>query len=115
MPAVFLRLHGMVPTTDAFDPTGLGGVDFTQDGSTAVVLEVLSYDFPAGQPVDIEVELYSSGSAVSVATHTINNAITSLTSITLPFANFTRKTGACLLYTSPSPRDKRQSRMPSSA
>ena len=26
-----------------------------------------------------------------------------------------RKTGACLLYTSPSPRDKRQSRMPSSA
>ena len=24
-------------------------------------------------------------------------------------------TGACLLYTSPSPRDKRQSRMPSSA
>ena len=25
------------------------------------------------------------------------------------------KAGACLLYTSPSPRDKRQSRMPSSA
>ena len=25
------------------------------------------------------------------------------------------RTGACLLYTSPSPRDKRQSRMPSSA
>ena len=25
------------------------------------------------------------------------------------------KNGACLLYTSPSPRDKRQSRMPSSA
>ena len=25
------------------------------------------------------------------------------------------ETGACLLYTSPSPRDKRQSRMPSSA
>ena len=26
-----------------------------------------------------------------------------------------RKRGSCLLYTSPSPRDKRQSRMPSSA
>ena len=26
-----------------------------------------------------------------------------------------RKLGSCLLYTSPSPRDKRQSRMPSSA
>ena len=28
---------------------------------------------------------------------------------------FTSSTGTCLLYTSPSPRDKRQSRMPSSA
>ena len=29
--------------------------------------------------------------------------------------NFTGRTNSCLLYTSPSPRDKRQSRMPSSA
>ena len=29
--------------------------------------------------------------------------------------SFTGKSSACLLYTSPSPRDKRQSRMPSSA
>ena len=28
---------------------------------------------------------------------------------------FSKLAGACLLYTSPSPRDKRQSRMPSSA
>ena len=31
------------------------------------------------------------------------------------FKNFGHKEYACLLYTSPSPRDKRQSRMPSSA
>ena len=30
-------------------------------------------------------------------------------------ANFPEELGGCLLYTSPSPRDKRQSRMPSSA
>ena len=30
-------------------------------------------------------------------------------------ANAVTKTGPCLLYTSPSPRDKRQSRMPSYA
>ena len=35
----------------------------------------------------------------------------------VPILNFKRKdtTKGCLLYTSPSPRDKRQSRMPSSA
>ena len=31
------------------------------------------------------------------------------------FAGFAERFMACLLYTSPSPRDKRQSRMPSSA
>ena len=31
------------------------------------------------------------------------------------FKKFFDKTSNCLLYTSPSPRDKRQSRMPSSA
>ena len=33
----------------------------------------------------------------------------------LPLYNVTLEDGSCLLYTSPSPRDKRQSRMPSSA
>ena len=31
------------------------------------------------------------------------------------FTELIKKVGVCLLYTSPSPRDKRQSRMPSSA
>ena len=34
---------------------------------------------------------------------------------TVPQKEFEEVTVACLLYTSPSPRDKRQSRMPSSA
>ena len=33
----------------------------------------------------------------------------------IEFAEKIAKSGTCLLYTSPSPRDKRQSRMPSSA
>ena len=37
------------------------------------------------------------------------------TVVLLDSATATEKLGACLLYTSPSPRDKRQSRMPSSA
>ena len=35
--------------------------------------------------------------------------------IRLPFQPNAYSFGSCLLYTSPSPRDKRQSRMPSSA
>ena len=35
--------------------------------------------------------------------------------VTGPLGNFKRMIKGCLLYTSPSPRDKRQSRMPSSA
>ena len=35
--------------------------------------------------------------------------------VTKPRAGHFEKAGTCLLYTSPSPRDKRQSRMPSSA
>ena len=35
--------------------------------------------------------------------------------IVLKQFNYMRINGICLLYTSPSPRDKRQSRMPSSA
>ena len=33
----------------------------------------------------------------------------------IPLSEIFAKIGLCLLYTSPSPRDKRQSRMPSSA
>ena len=36
-------------------------------------------------------------------------------SVTGCFQHFGNRCGTCLLYTSPSPRDKRQSRMPSSA
>ena len=35
--------------------------------------------------------------------------------IAFQITNWNEKSKACLLYTSPSPRDKRQSRMPSSA
>ena len=38
-----------------------------------------------------------------------------VTALSLPGAAILTLAGGCLLYTSPSPRDKRQSRMPSSA
>ena len=50
------------PST-TFDPVGLGGVDFTQDGSSAIVMEIISFDSPFDESVDIKIEVFSNGSA----------------------------------------------------
>ena len=57
------------------------------------------------------------GYTVEVAQNTSNNVETSseITDEKIDIAAFMAMGDICLLYTSPSPRDKRQSRMPSSA
>ena len=45
----------------------------------------------------------------------VNTTLTWYTLLPLPFLSISIYYVSCLLYTSPSPRDKRQSRMPSSA
>ena len=76
--------------TTSLEPTGLGGIDFTQDGSTAITLEVLSFDNPS--PVDITVTVYdgadATGSSYSTYVLTIDEQITTLTAYNLPFGDF---------------------------
>lgn len=79
-----------------FDPTGLGGVDFTQDGSSAFQIEILRFDSPAGKPVTFDILVHSSATSSSKVSYTLTTAITSLTTITIPFSDFTRDTGASL-------------------
>ena len=60
--------------------------------------------------------LDASGNAVSVEQSNIDSARTTLNSESAAIAyQSTRQSLYCLLYTSPSPRDRTRSRMPSSA
>ena len=52
--------------------------------------------------------------STSGITNSIKDATTGLTG-SVSMASFTSNQAACLLYTSPSPRDRQKSRMPSSA
>ena len=76
--------------TSAFNITGLGGIDFTQDGATALVIEVESFDNAA--PVDIIVRVYdasdATGSTYSEDTLSLNSQIGSPTQFELPFNTF---------------------------
>ena len=75
--------------------------DFTGDGNATK-----AFSFPSIKEADIKVE--GDGTVYE------NRGITGASSGTTTFT-ITSYTTTCLLYTSPSPRDKRQSRMPSSA
>jgi hypothetical protein len=76
----------------SLDPTGLGGVDFTQDGGTAIDIFVRSFDFPFSKPVSMQLDIYdssdASGGKFSRTVLTLNQQITN-TTFALPFANFT--------------------------
>ena len=72
---------------NALNPVGLNGVDFTQDGSTAFVLTIRSFDAPAGQPVTLEIYAYSGTEKISKASYTISSVINSPTDISLPFSS----------------------------
>ncbi len=79
-------------TLDSLSPGGLGGIDLTQDGATAFILDVLSFDFSNGQPLPLTVTIYDSGDPSgnrwSRATLTLSSAVASLTPFALPFASF---------------------------
>ena len=81
------------PST-TFDPVGLGGIDFTQDGSTAMVIELVTFDSPFDESVDVKLEVFSNGTAASEATITLDTEISSLTSISIPFSSFTQRIGS---------------------
>lgn len=45
------------------NPHGLGGIDLTEDGSSAFLLRVVSFDLAFGQPVDLVLRAYEFGNA----------------------------------------------------
>ena len=85
----------------------------TAEGDAIVVLGAAQYN---GEPspvlerrLDTAFSLWSDGAADQIVTTGANQPGDTFTEGFAAFTYF------CLLYTSPSPRDKRQSRMPSSA
>ena len=80
--------------TTVFNPQGLGQIDFTQDGASAINIEILSFDSPANQAVTIQVLAYGANNRTSVASHVLNTDINSLTTVSIPFASFAKQSGA---------------------
>jgi hypothetical protein len=75
---------------------GLGGIDFTQDGGNAIEMDVISYDFPRGNPLPLIVTVYdaSDPTKFSRGVATLNGVVFSSTKVTIPFASFVAAPGA---------------------
>ena len=91
-----------------------GEVGFGFNANSGSMVNILGGEF--GNSFDAE-----SGSTVNISGGTFGTSFDAFSGSTVnisggEFGNgFDVESGSCLLYTSPSPRDKRQSRMPSSA
>lgn len=78
----------------ALAPNGLGTLDLTQDGGTAVDLGVKFFDYPSGQAFDVTVRLYDTtdpiGFQFSEVTITLNQAMSFSQPyfLSVPFATF---------------------------
>ena len=86
-------------TLSSINHTGLGGIDFTQDGSTALRLSVFTFDYPNTNPVIIRFVVYSSATNFSTHSITLNNAINSSTILDFPYSSFTTVGGAGANFT----------------
>lgn len=76
--------------------SGLGGLDLTQDSATAIAIEIISYDFPNGQPLPLEVMLYDATdpTKVSLGSVTLTSWVITLASFEIPFSAFVAAPGA---------------------
>ncbi len=76
-------------------PNGLGALDLTQDGATALRLGLRFFDYPKARPLDITLKLYDGsniiGSKYSELTVTLNQPInaTPAAALTIPFSLLT--------------------------
>ncbi|MCC6954891.1 MAG: hypothetical protein IT290_12310 [Deltaproteobacteria bacterium] len=79
--------------TPALNPAGLGGIDFYQDGATAMRIEIQSFDFAGGKPLSLTLTVYDStdpaGNKSSSATITLTGQIVAYTNVVIPFSSFT--------------------------
>ena len=79
---------------NVFNPTGLGAIDFTQGGGTALRLDLISFDSPANQAVTLQLLVYGANNQASAASLTLNTNINTLQALEIPFSSFTRYQGA---------------------
>ena len=84
-------------------------ISVSEDGQTATVLtgEGVSYE------IDVSDVYYTHTGTVSLRDNRADDVVMTATSSATEFR--VGNVEACLLYTSPSPRDRQKSRMPSSA
>lgn len=72
------------------NPAGLGGIDLTQDGADAFLLDILSFDFPNASPVVLTLTVYdasdNSGNTFSKTTVTLNQVIIAPATVSIPFS-----------------------------
>lgn len=85
-------------TNAALNPIGLGGIDLTEDGGTALELGIFSFDLANGNPIALRLSVFDasdpSGQTASVYELTINNKVENPQTLFIPFASFTLKSGA---------------------
>jgi hypothetical protein len=79
---------------NVFNPSGLGEIDFTQGGGTALRLDLISFDSPANQAVTLQLLVYGANNQASAASLTLNTNINTLQTLDVPFSSFTRYQGA---------------------
>ena len=123
-------------TTDNEAPSGIALIGVDDDGDNAIVVSpganarVAATDVTAAAPavadakvvllqLEVHVEAVTTAADIATGTVILNPAPAPTGPGSLPLRLLDRVDvlvpNTCLLYTSPSPRDKRQSRMPSSA
>ena len=98
---------GIAPTVDAMESTKKYSEEMVQAASQMESLNSL-----------YKVQLESANKQASINEESVENAVKlkeQMQSLASNLSSLNGVYGGCLLYTSPSPRDKRQSRMPSSA
>lgn len=80
------------PTT--LKPNGLGSIDLTQDGGTALKIGVMFFDYPTNQPVQVKVRLYDAstpdGTKFSESSISLNqfHGGPGIWDISIPFSRF---------------------------
>ena len=112
--AVFtVTLTGSVPAGLSVDFDTANGTATTADSDYVANSGTLNFTGNNGETQTITILV--NGDTTVEADETFNIELSNITSSLSGSIDFDNDTGTCLLYTSPSPRDRTRSRMPSSA
>ena len=101
-------------TTNGVTASSLGGLTLGENATSATLSAPTIAQTTAGQPTSVALS-FTLGDSVNAVNAGVDVSSDGLL-VDLPaFSNVISQSGGCLLYTSPSPRDRTRSRMPSSA